>query len=250
MNQTQQYDDIATEYAAIRNATKQYVLHPTLLAMAGDLSGRTILDVGCGDGYFTRLFAHEHPASIMGVDISTEMIALAKQNKDPIMPTIEYMVGDIAMMELSQRFDVITAVYVLNYATTPEKLLQMSKNLFTHLNNGGRLCIITLTPKLQPRTVFLRDWRFLHSAGQSIFHNGDEVISEVKNPETGTVSSFTCHYWDEATYTNALKAAGFASVEWIYDMTISAEGMKCFGEAFWDEWKQTKAAVAVLCVKE
>ncbi|MBI2411234.1 MAG: hypothetical protein HYV32_05075 [Candidatus Kerfeldbacteria bacterium] len=57
-------------------------------------------------------------------------------------------------------------------------------------------------------------------------------------------------HWDEETYTQALREAGFTTIEWKYDLKIAEEGMARFGEEFWNEWKKTTAAVGILCIKQ
>jgi len=51
--------------------------NPAFLAFVGELTGREVLDLGCGEGYTTRLFAAQG-ARVTGVDISAEMIRLAR----------------------------------------------------------------------------------------------------------------------------------------------------------------------------
>lgn len=58
----------------------------------------TILDLGCGQGYYTNLIQHAIPSStLIGVDISKEAIAYAsKQNKQ-----IQYIVASNAILPLA-----------------------------------------------------------------------------------------------------------------------------------------------------
>jgi ubiquinone/menaquinone biosynthesis C-methylase UbiE len=46
-----------------------------LLDHFGDLTGKRILDVGCGKGRFARIFQERHPAAeVWGLDLSAEML--------------------------------------------------------------------------------------------------------------------------------------------------------------------------------
>jgi SAM-dependent methyltransferase len=54
------------------------VLVPTVLHLAGKLRGRNILDVGCGCGFLTDAAARR-ATSVLGVDISSEMITQARR---------------------------------------------------------------------------------------------------------------------------------------------------------------------------
>jgi len=55
------------------------VILPNLLRLVGPKAGMTILDVACGQGFFAKHLS-EKGASILGVDISTELIARATVN--------------------------------------------------------------------------------------------------------------------------------------------------------------------------
>src|SRR5260370_42684577 len=46
--------------------------NPAFLEFAGDLSGKTVLDAGCGEGHNTRMLAR-HGARMTGVDLSAKM---------------------------------------------------------------------------------------------------------------------------------------------------------------------------------
>src|SRR5947209_16534939 len=51
---------------------------PALQAMLPDLSGRRVLDLGCGFGWFCR-WAREHGAThVEGIDVSEKMLARAR----------------------------------------------------------------------------------------------------------------------------------------------------------------------------
>jgi len=55
------------------------VILPNLLRLMEPKQGKKILDLGCGQGFFSREFA-KSGAQIIGVDISKELIAIARKN--------------------------------------------------------------------------------------------------------------------------------------------------------------------------
>lgn len=59
--------------------------NPAFSELTGDLSGRDVLDAGCGEGYNTRIFAR-HGARMTGVDLSDGMLELARaeERRDPL----------------------------------------------------------------------------------------------------------------------------------------------------------------------
>jgi len=54
----------------------------TLYRLAGDLSGKMVLEVGCGDGRLTWGYGHK-PALVHALDPKTEKIAAAKRTLPP-----------------------------------------------------------------------------------------------------------------------------------------------------------------------
>jgi SAM-dependent methyltransferase len=74
------YDSFAEAYAAENEASlaNAYYERPAILALAGDVAGRRILDAGCGSG---PLFAalHDRGAIMTGLDSSAKMLELAQQ---------------------------------------------------------------------------------------------------------------------------------------------------------------------------
>src|SRR5215475_9346496 len=68
---TTNYDEIAEEYKrAKQQAWRLCIEHFTLFKLVGDLSGKTVLDLACGEGFYTRFIKRRGAARAVGVDIS------------------------------------------------------------------------------------------------------------------------------------------------------------------------------------
>ena len=75
--------------------------------MLGDIRGLEVLDLACGEGYFSRLMAAAG-ANVTGVDISEKMIEAARSIEEASPLGIEYHVMDASALELeSGRFDLV-----------------------------------------------------------------------------------------------------------------------------------------------
>ncbi|MBN1285713.1 MAG: methyltransferase domain-containing protein [Anaerolineae bacterium] len=74
------YEALAESYAA-RVDTKPhnaYYERPATLALLPDVSGRRVLDAGCGPGVYTEWLL-DHGAQVVAIDASPKMVELARQ---------------------------------------------------------------------------------------------------------------------------------------------------------------------------
>ena len=142
------YDPIADWYAdQVRGGSlKQYLDHLAhgLLEMAGDVSGKRVLDAGCGEGHVARLFAR-HGAEVVAVDISPKLLHLARTHEDQDRYAIELIEADLAAGLPSHRrsFEVATANMVLEDC---ENLMGVLAAIADALKPKGRLLLSLNNP--------------------------------------------------------------------------------------------------------
>src|ERR1043166_1707922 len=126
--QTAQYDHIGGKYDEYaQTATLKRAESYTFFRLVGTLEGKRVLDLACGLGFYTRQLKHRGAAHVVGVDISPEMVRLARAQASEAPDGIEYHVGDAAALPQIDRFDLVTAVYLLNYATSKEQMRAMCR---------------------------------------------------------------------------------------------------------------------------
>src|SRR6185436_9956754 len=87
-----------------------------ILAMAGDVGGRQVLDVGTGTGRAALLLA-KAGAEVTGVDASEQMLAIARERAQGAARTIHFMQRDAHALEFADRsFDVAISLRVLMHS--------------------------------------------------------------------------------------------------------------------------------------
>jgi SAM-dependent methyltransferase len=95
------WDDAADAYAQGQSSGRDYYRYeffgPAQVALCGDVRGKRLLDVGCGNGYFSREMAHRG-ARVTGIDLSARMIEHAKRHEADAPLGIEYQVLDAAAL--------------------------------------------------------------------------------------------------------------------------------------------------------
>jgi len=103
--------------------------YETLLNIAGDFSGKKVLDFGCGKGDLYE-FIKERDISInyCGIDVNENLIKLAKSK----YPETEFIAVDLEESEFERVFDVIfiCGVFNLRIAGIEESMKNVLKKLF------------------------------------------------------------------------------------------------------------------------
>ncbi|MGW7517359.1 class I SAM-dependent methyltransferase [Streptomyces sp. NPDC054796] len=80
MERVNDYDSFAEAYSAENenSLVNAYYARPAMLALAGDVTGRRILDAGCGSGPLSEAL-RDRGAAVTGIDSSANMLALAER---------------------------------------------------------------------------------------------------------------------------------------------------------------------------
>lgn len=107
---------------------------------AGIARGQRVLDLGCGTGYAARLAADivGPGGSIMGLDISQEMIEIASRRTNALgFAQVSFQTCDITHLPFpDDSFDAATARFSLMFVPDVESTLSETYRV---LKNGGRL---------------------------------------------------------------------------------------------------------------
>lgn len=84
-----------------------------ILTLLGDIRGRNVLDVGCGDGDLA-VELWRRGATVTGIDASSEMVEAARARAKREGGDISFVVGEAASIPFDlERFDVVVAVTIL-----------------------------------------------------------------------------------------------------------------------------------------
>jgi len=87
---------------------------PLIRSLLPDLTRRDVVDLGCGFGWFCRWARMRGAASVLGLDLSENMLARARADTND--PAIRYERADLEFLSLpAARFDVIYSSLVFHY---------------------------------------------------------------------------------------------------------------------------------------
>ena len=241
------YDFIAEQYKRAKlQPWRAHVESFTLLGVIGDLAGKKVVDLACGEGFYSRILRARGAASVTGVDLSERMIALARQQEAEHPQGIRYLVGDGRNLQLDEEHDLVVAAYLLNYATNREDLEAMLHGIARCLKSGGRFVTINSNPALDfPAAPSFRKYGFeTRVPGEWVegapfhwvFHLAEGAL-EIEN-----------YHLSVATHEEACRSAGFSSIRW-HQPRLSPQGEAACEDGYWTELLSQAPVICLECVK-
>lgn len=128
----------ATNRLSCRLATERSL---EAILETGVLAGRSIIDVGCGDGYYTiRIWDKAKPRQLTGVDAAEAAIEIARQQKE--QRPIQFETGDAHKIPFpDNHFDVALVQSILHHDDNPADIIREAFRLapvvLLHEPNGN-----------------------------------------------------------------------------------------------------------------
>jgi len=232
MTQPAAYDAIAERYRESKWLLfRHYVERYTLVELLGDLRGRTVLDLACGEGVYARQFKRSGAAAVTGVDLSREMVALAEaeERRDPL--GCRYVCEDAAAFTPQAPVDVVVAIYLLNYARTRPALERFFRACYRALGSGGRLVGFNDNMRRPPQPGASLAEYGLERTCPHPPSEGDVIQYRITNHD-GRSFEFENYYLEPATYTAAARDAGFDDFRWVDALLDPSE----HGDPYWSEF--------------
>ena len=187
---------------AFRTTDNLNPVSPTALFEAGRLAGlspdKTVLDLGCGKGFPSLLWAGAFGAKVEGFDLSEASIRYAQARAEMLnlSDRIRYACGDVKELELKRKFDVVAFLglsVVAIYGGFDEGL----KRLKDYIREGGFLILSEpawLTKPVPQETV--------RSLGvtEDLFATAEEFRKRLEDAALSVQATFTSSREDWALY--------------------------------------------------
>jgi ubiquinone/menaquinone biosynthesis C-methylase UbiE len=242
---TGRYDAIADWYdeqmrhGGMLHGLQHDLILPALLDLAGDVRGMRMLDLACGHGDCSRALARLG-ASVIGVDVSEGMLALARREEAAAPLGITYRHDDAhtgATLD-DASFDGV----VCNMALMDIPDLDAAfRTVYRALRPGGRFAFAVTHPCVQ---MPFSDWAE-RPQGQRVRVSGDYFAEGYWLPAgaPGVRGRVGAYHRTLATLVNGLLAAGF-QLEQLAEPRASGDYA---GEAPW--YARIPAALLVRCRK-
>jgi len=235
-----QYDKIGELYGSMKQLPGPQLEIPSIRPALGDVKGLRILDLACGLGYWTRWLVSQGADRILGVDISSTMIDIARKDAEELLSPeqqtkVSFFVGDAGQPSAEWAnegpFDVVFAAWFLNYAGDEETQTGMWKTVAQNLKPGGKF--VAITPNVD-------DDMSTPTEGYGV---KVEPVERVKNGWKCRLTAdtrpekvqFEMYHLERGVFERSAQAAGMKDLEW--RRHVLPEDTK-FPDGYWDEYEK------------
>lgn len=155
-----------------------YIQH--LIRQYSNTDSQSVIDFGCGTGIHAS-FLSAHGYQVDGVDLSEQMIRLARQKETD---TLHFHVGDITTVNLKKKVDVVVSLFhVFSYINSNDDVEKLLDNVSCHLKSGGLFIFdcwygpAVLTDRPAVRVKRFEDENFsITRIAEPVLHPNDNIV--------------------------------------------------------------------------
>lgn len=213
-----------------------FTARPRVLQAVGDVSGRHIWDLGCGEGFVGRQLAQGNPDRIDGFDLSSEMVHLAREQAGSLGADaggpLHYSAADLsdAAQMPSGSCDIAVAVFLFNYLTI-EAMERILSRVRQALQPGGVFVFTVPHPSL----AFLRraEPPFYIDPDQHTYLGGSDAMFKGKIwRRDGVSNEIRSVHKTLADYFQAIGNAGWESLPELEELGVTDDHLEVDPEFF------------------
>ncbi|MER5490976.1 class I SAM-dependent methyltransferase [Streptomyces sp. LE64] len=207
---SEQYQASSSQYDNVKNLPYAFAERETLLSGLPDLTGKRVLDVACGTGYYSRIFKRLGASRVVGVDLEQSMVDVARTIEEEQPLGITYQAVDAAELPVLGEFDVVAPIWAFVHAKDADEYREMAARCAQNLVSGGTLVALCANPDidLEGMSVYPRYGLSLTPKEK----HGDRQVVHIEmdvEPHVG----FDGFFWPAGTTETALEKAGFVDVQ-------------------------------------
>ena len=139
---------------------------------------QSILDVGCGSGVNSVIFAQSGVPKVVGLDYAGNMLDLARGRiPQEFKDTIEYVDSDFMLWDSESKFDCVVALGVFDYLDQPREFLEKM------MGHAEKKVMFSIPGKDFAR-MYLRKWRYQLRGCPLFFYSKKDLIPLCSFPES------------------------------------------------------------------
>ena len=229
-----QWTEAAQDWIETDQAVRTGMLDRWMLHALGDVGGKSVIDIGCGEGRFSRILA-KLGATVTGVDLTEPLIArarsLASEGENYIIGNAENLHGiDGDAYDLAVSY--IVLVDLLDYRAAINAAYRV-------LRPGGRFVVCNIHPM---RSSQPGGW--IKKGDTKLFYPVDDYTHEGPHEFTWWGKTFVNMHRTLSSHIAAFLDAGF-SLTALYEPTPSAEELAS-NPTFDDEYRAPNFIIYIL----
>jgi len=202
--------DTARAYAGLGPQHHIEILRSVVPELLGDLSGRRVLDFGCGPGRLAVLLAEQGAARVVGVDESPKMVEQARAAVAALGPELRDRLavhrGTEADIEALGTFDAILSSLALMMCPTRDRLHSVVRSLVAALSETGRLVVVVTHPCFRRRDY--GTFRYELPDDFDYWRSGAPYDVHLTPESTDESAVITDYHWTLGDYCRAVTESG------------------------------------------
>jgi ubiquinone/menaquinone biosynthesis C-methylase UbiE len=200
--QNTDYNNIAQRYDILeKNAVTLWRLgYDYLLRYLSPVRNKSVLDYGCGSGTFCR-FLSEYKAIVTGVDISENMIKVAKESHTGDIAYYQITSGNLDFLP-ENTFDFVVSNFVFCTISTRKEIIKIMNSINRILRKKGSLIIMNTNWDKSNGQEFI-SFKLQYSRN---LYSGKPVTAVIKTEPPIILKDY---YWSKADYNELLTESGF-----------------------------------------
>lgn len=234
--QSRGWDDVATWYEKLvgheGSDYHQHVIVPALMRKLGDIHGKKILDICCGQGFLGRILLEAGAAQICGIDASQQLIAAAKERAKHVK-NARYNVADASLPGdwADGTYDVAVCLMAVHDV---KNLAGLFANIRAALQPQGVFYLVMMHPCFRVPQSTHWGWDAEKKIQyRRVDHYGKErAIQILTHPGKGTDQHTFFYHRPLMSYINELQKCGLglSSCEELYSHRRSQKGPRSDAE--------------------
>ncbi|NDD59550.1 MAG: class I SAM-dependent methyltransferase [Chlamydiae bacterium] len=163
------YDEVVED----RDSYQEQVIKPNLIRLLDVKKGENILDLACGQGFFSRSM-HELGATVTGVDIGKELLEIAKEKSSKDIRYLNTSADNLKILRDGEFDKAICVLAMQNIEHMQKTISEVSRVL----KSGGSFYLILNHPTI--RIPQKSSWGFDESMNVQ-YRRLDSYMSEFKS---------------------------------------------------------------------
>lgn len=217
------YNDNAEKWLRLQpSSLSDFTARPFVFDACGELDARSVLDLGCGEGYCARELKRRGAGDYLGVDLSSKMIEAAQAQEKKDQYGIEYHTCNVVEFNPRRPFDLCIAVFLFNYLRV-EEMQQVFSMAYDALQPQGQFVFSVPHPFFPFLRTDQTEPFYFDAAGKNYFSAVNHKFEGQIWKRSGEPLHVQCVHKTFGDYFDGLRKAGFTRMPEMQELTVTPE---------------------------